>query len=340
MYGAGVAGSPRIKRQDTAPVSWRDGIHLTGTAIWCDAKRSRDICFVSVANRLPHAKHGQLIASAKTLELLDKPGSQAASQLAVPYGQPFTLGTQRIELFASGHAYGAASLLVHTKDAKVVYAGAIHPRGTGLGGPIDHRSADVLVLCAPYGQSHFRFEDSEQGAEQLRERCQEICTAEGVAVLLVDGIGKALDTAVALASTGLPLFAHRSIHEVCAAMQKKGSALPAPKRWNRAGKQGRVLLWPLPLCHKLDADGLPGNSRVLLVSGRAMHSESVKAAGAHEGIPWSSQADHEELFQYIRDCGAKQVFLTHSVDRGAALQDRLPGVSVEAIGPPEQLSLF
>lgn len=340
MYGARVAGSPRTKRQDAAAVSWRDGIHLTGTAIWCDAKRSRDICFVSVANRLPHARHGQLIASAKTLELLDKPGSSAASQLAVPYGQPFTLGTQRIELFASGHAYGAASLLVHTNDAKVVYAGAVHPRSAGYGGPIDHRSADVLVLSAPYGQSHFLFEDSEQVAAKLRLRSQEICAESGVAVLLVDGIGKALDTAALLADTDLQLFAHRSIHEVCAAMQKKGAGLPTPKRWNRASKQGRVLLWPLSLCGKLEPSDLPKGSRVLLVSGRAIDSESVRAAGAHEGIAWSNQADHGELLTYIRDCGAKQVFLTHSVDRGAALAGKLPGVSVEAIGPPEQLSLF
>jgi putative mRNA 3-end processing factor len=335
-----VAGSPRIKRQDAAPVSWRDGIHLTGTAIWCDAKRSRDICFVSAASALRHAKHGQLIGSQQTLSLLDKPGGQAASQLAVPFGQPFTLGTQRIELFSSGHAYGAASLLVHANDARVVYAGAIHPGSEGLGEGIDHRSADVLVLSAPYGQQHFVFEDSASVAEELTLRCQEVCAAGGVAVLLVGGIGKALDTASLLEEAGLPLFAHHSIHEVCSAMQRKGEDLPAPKRWKRDGKGGRTVLWPLALCHKVDTSELPATSQVILVSGRAIDKESVAASGAHQGFAWSNQADHNELLQYIRDSGAKQVFLTHSVDRGLALASKLPGVSVEAIGPPEQLSLF
>jgi putative mRNA 3-end processing factor len=321
-------------------VSWRDGIHLTGTAIWCDAKRSRDICFVSAASALRHAKHGQLIGSPQTLALLDKPGGQADSQLAVPSGQPFTLGTQRIELFSSGHAYGAASLLVHANDARVVYAGAIHPRATGLGGEIDHRSADVLVLAAPYGQEHFVFDDSARIAKELSARCTEVCAGGGVAVLLVDGIGKALDTAAMLAASSLPLFAHRSFHEVCSAMQKKGAELPSPKRWNREGKTGRAVLWPLSLCHKIEASALPANSQVLLVSGRAIDEESVTASGAQRGFAWSNQADHNELLRYIRDSGAKQVFLTHSVDRGRALADKLSGVSVEAIGPPEQLSLF
>ncbi len=295
---------------------------------------------MSAANKLRHAKHGQLIGSPQTLALLDKPGSAAASQLAVPFGQPFTLGTQRIELFSSGHGYGAASLLVHVDGTRVVYAGAIHPRAHGLGDEIDHRSADVLVLCAPYGQEHFDFEDSASVAEKLTTHCRELCANGGVAILLVDGIGKALDTASLLAQTDLPLFAHRSIYEVCSAMQKKAKGLPSPKRWKKEGKGGRVVLWPLTLCHKVSRAELPAGSQVLLVSGRAIDKSSALAAGAHQGFAWSNQAGHKELLKYIRDSGAKQVFLAHSVDRGKALADQLPGVSVAAIGPPEQLSLF
>jgi putative mRNA 3-end processing factor len=337
VYGLPVAPTAKNKSQQ---VTWRDGIHLTGTAIWCDARRSRDICFVSVANALPHAKHGQLIASPETLQILGKPGGQGASQLGVPYGQPFTLGTQRIELFASGHALGAASLLVHTSDAKLVYAGAIHPRGTGLGGAIDHRSADVLVLSARYGQSHFLFEDSDELAKRLALRCQEICADGGAAVLLVEGIGKALDTLNLLGESGLPLSAHRSIHEATSTLQKNRVALPALKRWNPKNKSGRVVLWPLAAAGPSCPTDLPTKSSIILVSGRALDPESLGATGASEGFAWSNQADHTELLQYIQSSGAKKVYLTHSVDRGAALADKLPGISVEAIGPPEQLSLF
>ena len=329
-----------MKRQGTAAVSWRDGIHLTGTSIWCDAKRARDICFVSTASAVPHAKHGQLIASAETLSLLDRPGDAPDSQLAVPYGQPFTLGTQRIELFASGHAYGSASILVHSNDMKLVYAGAIRPREPMLGRPLDHRSSDVLVLNAPYGQDHFAFEDPAAVAAALSARCGEICADEGVAVLLVDGIGKALDVAKLLGPSELPVFAHRALQEITAALHTRGAGLPAPKRWNPKGKGGRVLLWPLALCAKLDAKALPKASRVLLLSGRAIEAASIAAAGADEGFAWSNQADQGELLQYIRGSGASQVFLTHSADRGADLIAKLPGISVEAIGPPQQLSLF
>ena len=53
-----------------APVTWRDGVHLTGTPIWCDARRRRDVCFVSSADRVGRTGHGQLIGTPITLALL------------------------------------------------------------------------------------------------------------------------------------------------------------------------------------------------------------------------------------------------------------------------------
>lgn len=297
-----------------------------------------------MAGAVPHAKHGQLIASPNTLQLIGKPGEQgsllAGAPLAVPYGQPFTLGTQRIELFASGHALGAASLLVHTEEAKLIYAGAINPRGSRLGGAIDHRSADVLVVSARYGLPRFDFKDSEQVVGRLRERIQQICADQGVALVLVDGVGKALDSADLLADADVPLFAHRSFHEAAAALHKRRVALPPIKRWNPKGSGGRVLLWPLAAREKIDLKDLPDKSQALLVSGRAQDPKGLEQAGASEGFAWSNQADHAELVHYIESTGAAQVYLTHSPDRGSALASQLPGVSIEAIGPPEQLSLF
>jgi hypothetical protein len=88
----------------TEPVVWRDGVHVAGTPIWCDARRARDLCFVSAADRVGRAGHGQLIATAATLAQL---GAAPGPHLAVPYRRPFTLGTLRLELMPSGHALGA-----------------------------------------------------------------------------------------------------------------------------------------------------------------------------------------------------------------------------------------
>src|SRR5262245_47485879 len=109
--------------RSTAPVTWRDGVHLTGTPVWCDARRRRDVCFVSSADRVGRAGHGQLIATPLTLALLDARGG---GHLGVPLHRRFTLGTLRLELLASGRGAGAAALHVDAASGpRVLYAGAI-----------------------------------------------------------------------------------------------------------------------------------------------------------------------------------------------------------------------
>jgi len=91
----------RTKRTaQAAAVSWRDGIHLTGTPIWCDARRRRDVCFVSAADRVGRAGHGQLIATPATLALIG--ASAEEGHLAVPVPRPFTLGTPRLQPIPAG----------------------------------------------------------------------------------------------------------------------------------------------------------------------------------------------------------------------------------------------
>ncbi|MBA2538236.1 MAG: hypothetical protein H0V17_01255, partial [Deltaproteobacteria bacterium] len=133
-------------------MTWRDGVHLTGTSIWCDARRRREVCFVSSSDRVGRS-HGQLIATPLTLALM----GASSGNLAVPLRQRFTLGTLRIELIASGRGPGAASLYVEGASKKLLYAGAVRPYpGTRFAGA-DVRACETLVVDAPYGASKKKF---------------------------------------------------------------------------------------------------------------------------------------------------------------------------------------
>jgi len=116
-----------------APVTWRDGVHLTGTPIWCDARRRRDVCFVSSADRVPRGGHGQLIATPTTLALVGT--SADAGHLGVPLRRPFTLGTLRLELIPSGRCLGAAALHVDARGRTALYAGPVRTADAPAGEP-------------------------------------------------------------------------------------------------------------------------------------------------------------------------------------------------------------
>lgn len=358
--GASSRGSRRAPPGPAleAAVVWRNGIHIRGTPIWCDARRPRDVCFVSCAHIAGVPRHGQLIATAETLALLG-PDAGGDARLPVLYGRPFTLGNVRLELLRSGHALGSASLLVHTSGHRILYAGAIDPRGGGLGGAAEPRPCDALVIDATYGHPRYVFPPLDRTIMAARAFLREVTSAGGAAVLLVSSPGKALDVAVHLsesqparagaaaagaASAGAApeshpgFLAHWSICEAARRLRATHRDLPRIRRWSGKLPGGQVLLWPADQREALGA--LPAPSRVALVSGRALDPEQVSALAVDAAFAWSNQADHGELLAYIEQSGARVVLATsrHAEDLAALVAGN--GRVARALGPPRQMSLF
>jgi putative mRNA 3-end processing factor len=322
------------------PVSWRDGVHITGTPIWCDARRARDVCFVSHGGAVMTARHGQLIATAETLALLARADHrrQAETVLPVPYDRPFTLGTRRLELFPSGHAVGAASLAVDLGGDRVVYTGPVNPRGGGLGGAAALRACSTLVVHAGYAAPEVAFPPVDDAVAAVIADCREIARNGGATVLLVSSPCKGLDVAARLAvAEDLAVVAHRAIQH---AARKLGPAVPAVRRMTGRLRPGDVVLWLATARAALDRVALPAGSRIALVSGAAADPEAVAAARADLGRVWSNAADHRALIEYIAATGASAVYCTGRAAEALARSIDSRRRPARALGPPVQMSLF
>jgi hypothetical protein len=194
----------RKTRAQVAPVTWRDGVHLTGTPIWCDARRRRDVCFVSGASRVG-AGHGQLIATPETLALIGAKG-----QLGVPVHRPFTLGTLRLELIPSGRGLGGAALHVDAGDHSVLYAGEIRKA--------DVRAADAVVVASPVP-------DGVEPPADAAERLVAWVRAHTAPVVGVDSVIDGIEIAGALRDHGLVVSGSKSLRD--AATRAGLAAIPA-----------------------------------------------------------------------------------------------------------------
>jgi hypothetical protein len=339
---ASRTSTARSRRPPDDLVTWRDGIHIVSTPIWCDALRASEICFVSRAEALASTRHGQLVGTAETFALLDSGQRKRRpdTELAVPVGHPFTLGTRRIELLASGHSVGAASMAVDVDGRRVLYAGEVNPRGGGLGGTADLRECDTVILSARFGHRRFGFEPTDRVAGRALDLAREVTAAGGAAVMLVESVGRALDVAARFAAAELPLSAHRSIQ--MAARRLTGHVeLPALRRYaprDGAAIAGRALLWPL--AGRAALAELPAGSRIAVLSGDAVDPGFASQHGADVGIAWTGGAGRDELVDYIAATGARRVFLTdrHAEELAAELDGGR--LSVSPIGPPVQMSLF
>lgn len=291
----------RAASSQPASVTWRDGVHLTGTPIWCDARRRRDVCFVSSADRVGRAGHGQLIATPLTLALL---GAAAGGHLAVPLHRRFTLGTVRLELIASGRGPGAAALWVEIAGKTVLYAGAIR-------GDAEVRACDAVVVGAERAarKQPALAKSIDKTIEWVR---RELATGRRP-VILVETALDGLEVAAHLAAAKVELAASRAIRE---SMQRAhslhASAPPALRDVQLAspGKHVRATIW--------------------------LARESTAKLGTHTTqAAWSNTASREELLAWIEATRAKEIYVT-----GDAAEDIAKATGAKVIGPPKQMTLF
>jgi hypothetical protein len=205
-------------------VTWRDGVHLTGTPIWCDARRRRDVCFLSSADRVGRTGHGQLIGTAITLALVDATGP---GHLAVPLRQRFTLGTVRLELIPSGRGFGAAALHADVAGKTVLYAGAVRTSTGGVGDAAELRACDAVVVAAPYGDPRHQFPPLPGAIAAAIDWTRAQLAAGRRPVLLVDSVLDGLEVASRLAAEAIPIAGGRALRE---AAHRIAELVPPPQR--------------------------------------------------------------------------------------------------------------
>ena len=337
-----------------APVTWRDGVHLTGTPIWCDARRRRDICFLSSADRIGRTGHGQLIGTSITLALL---GARDLGHLAVPLRQRFTLGTLRLELIPSGRGFGAAALHVDIAGKTVLYAGAVRTSAGGVGDAAELRTCDAVVVAAPYGEPRHRFPPLADAIAATAGWTRAQLAAGRRPVLLVDSLLDGLEVASRLAALGLPIAGARALRE---AAQRIADLVPPPQLVGGAIAIGSTLS-PRPGVAPGPGSGVPviaapGREPRAIVWLEAEHAALARAlgdrpvatarvsaraldgAGRYDaGFAWAAAADRAQLLGWIEATCARDVFVTGA--SAEAIVGALGG-RARVIGPPHQMPLF
>ncbi|MFO0575795.1 MAG: hypothetical protein U1A78_17500 [Polyangia bacterium] len=345
-----------------APVSWRAGVHITGTRLWCDAPRAHDLCFVSSGTSAAAGASGRrrgsgmLLCTEGTYRLLralrgEEPRAEPGEPVLLsPVGRPFNYGSLRLELFPSGQGPGAAALWIKLPSGRqVVYAGAPRAESDPRAEPMQVRGADTLVIAA---RAHVA-ELPPRGQALLHLRAAlERSLAQPGSTLLVGApllLAELWPEIGALLAAGQGAAAHPLVHRALAATQRCGllpESLPLPRRLGWARPLGALGLWPL-------GTGLPpaerlggGPVRLLVVDGEAAERGAELSAALPPGLelaaalPFPDGLDATQLSTYARDCEARRVYLTAGYT--PALAESLARHRIEAapLGPPRQLALF
>ena len=275
------------------------------------------MCFVSSADRVVRAGHGQLIGTPITIAMI---AGRDFGHLAVPVRRPFTLGTLRLELIPSGRTLGAAALHVDTGMRTVLYAGAIRTAAASEGAEV--RASDAVVVSAPIGEPHHVLAPLADVADQLVAWVRARLAAGTWPVLVVDTALDGLEIATHLVAAGLAVTGAKSLRDAAAVV---GDSAPAIRA---VGKEPSVVIRA-----ESDRVKLASNVETALVSARAVDPQPGFAAT----FAWPFVATRDQLLAWIDQARAKHVFVTGACAESIA---SAVGARAQVLGPPQQMALF
>ena len=314
------------------------GVRVSGSVLWCDADRRRDVSFMSSARVNFRLKSRRIIATAPSIRLLTK-GSAKLDAISSPFGRSFALGSLDLTMFPSGHLLGGAQLLVGRGDRRLLYAGDISPRKMRTAEAFQSVPCDVLAVAATYGHERFRFPPREEVFSRLRLFVDACLEAKETPVLLADPLGSAPEVVDFFSDLGYRIRAHRSVFEVVKAYRDFGYHFEKVKRFQGVATRDEMVVAPPILRTHTSIKNLK-NPKTALITGRALDDAFVERHKVDASFPLSEAADYDELVAFIRETGASTIYLTGG--HVEPLLDKLRALGLRASGllPPRQLPLF
>jgi hypothetical protein len=348
-HGQHIVGATTVARsskREARSFVYRAGVRVQGTILACDASAGADLIFLSgadaldarAARALPRPRHGrrQILTTETTLARLGAPGARLrAHALLAGLGRPFALGELRLELFDSGYAPGAASLLCERGGgARLLYAGTLGPDETPA-----IRPADAVCVDATFGARRFSFPPVAEALADVRRLVLEALARGRAPLVLVDAMTSALAIAATLVEAGVAVRGGRAVVQAAAANLGASLAAPPVQRWDGKLRPGEALLWP---ASAREATGLGRleSPDVILASGRAVEPEHVARARADHGVALGDRADFAALLRYVAATGAREVALLRAPGDELAQELLARGLDAYPVGPPRQIALF
>ncbi|MBM4319478.1 MAG: hypothetical protein FJ125_05840 [Deltaproteobacteria bacterium] len=336
---------PRAPQRAAAPLLGHDdGLHLSGTVLWFDSPRQRDLCFISHAAAMARPlAHRKVLASAPTFRLLQECTTEA-QRLPSPFFRPFCLGELELELLPAGFLPGSAQLLVGWRKTRILYAAdiAMHPARAAEAIRI-HR-CDLLIMSCTLGDPELHLPPRRALEEELLSFVRQSLALGRSPVLLADRLGLAQELLQLLDEAGIPVRSHRAIARHAAAYVELGHPLPVASFLGpaRPEQPPAALIWPLELHASPTLARLQPRPLLAVVGEQALPEKKRWLPGSLPlecAIPLTPHAGFDELCSYVQAAAPQRVLLhrgqVHAFRR--ALQER--GYEVELVLGPQQASL-
>jgi len=333
-------------------VLWRDGgaAVLSELGLHLDPARPRPWAFVSHGHADHVAKHGAILCSEGTAEIL-RARYPALARAGVEFqaralGESFPLGGRgrracEGRLLAAGHVLGSAMLEVRRADgASLLFTGDFKLR-PGLSCEVAELvAADVLVMETTFGHARYRLPPAAEIWAELWAFIEAALEEGAVPVLLAYSLGKAQEALCFLGRAGWPAVVHPAVEAMSAVYRRAGIEVPECEVLKVGAKvpAGRVVVWP-PSARRPEGEGGLVMRRAML-SGWGMGGGRARYRyGVERVVPLSDHADYGDLLEAVERVDPELVLTMHGYAREFAADLRMRGREAWQLVGGDQLEL-
>ena len=254
----------------------------------------------------------------------------------VPYGQERRIGEALVSFHPAGHVLGSAQIRITAGGETWLISGDYKRDADPSCAPFEPVSTDVLITEATFGLPIYRWRPGPEVAADILAWWR--AAPQRPSLLFAYAFGKAQRLLAELAALGVEeeVLLHGAVQALMEPYRSQGVVLPPTRPLSELPRSEslacRLVLAP-PSAHRSPWMRRFTNPQTAFVSGWMAVRGARRRRGFERGFALSDHADWDGLLRTVRDCGARQIYVTHGNSDGLAryLREEL-GLAAEPLG--------
>jgi putative mRNA 3-end processing factor len=295
-------------------------IRIEDSPLWLDARRKRELSFVSHAHADHATKHEAILATPATLALaaerrrlrrlkMKRPPKREPQEIPLEYRKPFAVDGATVTLLPAGHILGSAQILVEQDGRRLLYSGDFCADSTSAAEDLEIRHADVLIMECTYGLPEHRFPPRAEAVKSLTAFIERTFARSATPVLLCYALGKGQEVLRLVTAQGYRAALEEETWRLARVYESFGVEFGRYRRIRSPVRRDEVVVTPNL---KAVGDCLAGRDiRTCAVTGWAVGGFSYRARYADERVPLSDHADFRGLIEFARAVKPEIVYILH-----------------------------
>lgn len=248
-------------------IEYHNGIHIKGTRLWLDAKRSADFSFVSHAHVDHAVRHKEILSTKETARLYEHRFGKAKFNI-LEYNQPKRIEGTKVELFPSGHILGGAQILIQIGGVRIVYTGDFKLRASLTAQKAEIKKCDILILESTFGLPQYVFPHPKDVHARMVEFVEDTQKRGEIPIFLAYSLGKAQEAMKILSNRGYKLSVHGTIYKIAKIYEEFGIKFKNWEHYQAGNLEGRVLIVPTWANRSRMIENIP-RKRIAILTGWA-----------------------------------------------------------------------